>query len=297
MDRNWIGGSDIAAVMGLSRWKTPLQLWAEKTGKIEPDDLSGKEAVEWGTRLEEVVAKKFQEMTGVKVRRSPKRYTHPNHQHFKCQVDRLVEGTDDLLEVKTCSAWLTKEWEGEEIPRDYILQVMWQLGITKRKVGYIAVLIGGQAFKYKKVTFDPAMFKKMIESAVEFWKLVQSNQEPMAVGDDNKFIVDLHPESDEQIQETEELNDGIGLRQQLKGTLKETQAQLDEIESGIKQVIGDNLGIRSSEYEVTFKTQKGNRVNTQLLKDASVYDKYTAPTSTRVLRVKLRKDEKNGKTK
>ena len=138
MDRKtFIGGSDIAAVMGMSKWKSPLQLWAEKTGRIEPDDLSGIEAVELGTELEDFVAKKFERKSSLKVRRAPKRYICKQFDFMSCQVDRLIEGTDFLLEVKTCSAWLAKDWEGEEIPKDYILQVLWQLGITGRSKGFI----------------------------------------------------------------------------------------------------------------------------------------------------------------
>ena len=57
--RNYIGGSDIAAILGMSRWKTPLKLWLEKTGEVEPDDLSENEAVQLGIELEDFVAQKF----------------------------------------------------------------------------------------------------------------------------------------------------------------------------------------------------------------------------------------------
>ena len=105
---NYVGGSDIAVIMGLSRWKTPLQLWAEQTGEVEPEDISGKEAVEMGIELEETVARVFTKRTDLKVRRSPKNYTHKEHPMLGCQVDRLVEGTNELLECKTCSAWKAK---------------------------------------------------------------------------------------------------------------------------------------------------------------------------------------------
>ena len=62
--RKYIGGSDIAVVMGMSRWKTPLKLWLEKTGQAEPDDLSQVEAVQLGTELEEFVAQKFAKESG-----------------------------------------------------------------------------------------------------------------------------------------------------------------------------------------------------------------------------------------
>ena len=114
MDRkSFIGGSDIAAVMGMSRWVTPLQLWSEKTGKVEAPDLSDNQAVEMGIELEESVARLWTKRTGRKVRRAPKNYTHKKFDYMRCQVDRLVEGTDELLECKTASAWKLKEWEGE----------------------------------------------------------------------------------------------------------------------------------------------------------------------------------------
>jgi len=147
----FIGGSDIAAVMGVSRWKTPLQLWAEKTGAVQPEDLSDKEYVELGSELEDFIAKHFEKKAGIKVRRAPRRYTHKDHPFMACQVDRLVTGTDELVECKNASAWKAKEWEGEEIPVEYILQVSWQLMVTGRKKGYLAVLIGGNTFKWKEV--------------------------------------------------------------------------------------------------------------------------------------------------
>jgi len=293
--KSFIGGSDIASVMGLSRWKSPLQLWAEKTGKVEPDDLSNVEAVEMGLELEETVARLFTKRTGMKVRRAPKNYQHDAHPYFRCQVDRLITKTgindNDLLECKTASAWKEKEWQDEEIPQEYILQVMWQLGITHRMVGHIAVLIGGQKFRYKKINFDPDLFEKMLEEATYFWKMVQDDTPPMAVGMDNYFIADIHPDSDEKIQEVEELNDRIGLLQQLKNTIKETIDQKNEVEAGIKQVIGDNLGIKTSEYQVTWKSQVTNRVDVALLKAAKVYEQYILPSKSRVLRVKKAKAE------
>lgn len=298
MDRKtFIGGSDIASVMGKSRWKSALQLWCEKTGKIEAEDISQKEAVEMGIELEDTVARLFTKRTGMKVRKSPKYYeggdfANPDWGAFmKCQVDRLVEGTDQLLECKTCSAWKANEWEGEEIPEEYILQVQWQLGLTGRSVGWIAVLIGGQKFIHKKIDFDNDMYNNMVRSAIEFWKMVKEDREPKAVGLDNKSIVELHPDSDDQIQQFNEMNDSIGLLQQLKGNIGEMTKQKEEIEAGIKQVIGDNLGINTEEYIVTWKGQSSVRLDMKSFKEEhpDLYNQYAVPTSTRVMRVKKNK--------
>ena len=54
-----IGGSDAGVIAGLNRWKSPYQLWLEKTGQVEPEDLSDNEYVYWGTVLEQVVADSY----------------------------------------------------------------------------------------------------------------------------------------------------------------------------------------------------------------------------------------------
>jgi len=290
MDRTgFIGGSDISAVMGMNRWKTPLQLWSEKTGKIEPKDLSENEAVEMGTELEETVARIFTKRTGMKVRRASKDYKHPVDSFISCQVDRLVEGTDELLECKTASAYKLKEWEGDEIPAEYILQVQWQLGITGRSIGHIAVLIGGQKFMYKKIEFDLVMFNNMLKQAHTFWHLVQTKQAPIAMGNDSSFMIELFPkEENEEMQEIQEMNASIALLQQLKATIKDTIEQKDEIEAKLKQVISDNLGIMTDEYRVTWKEQTTRRIDTKSLKESEpdIYDSFLKESSSRVLRVR-----------
>lgn len=75
----YIGGSDIPAIMGQSRWKTQYRLWAEKTGKIEMPDLSTNESVEMGNRLEQFVADIFSEKTGKAVRKYSKIYRHKDY--------------------------------------------------------------------------------------------------------------------------------------------------------------------------------------------------------------------------
>lgn len=260
MDRKtFIGGSDIAAVMGVSRWKTPLQLYAEKTGQVEPEDLSNNEAVEMGNELEEVVARMFTKRTGMKVRKAPKIYYIPDLDYIKCQVDRLVEGTDELLECKTAGAWKAKEWEGEEIPIEYTLQVNWQLGITGRKIGHIAVLIGGQKFLYKKIEFDADLFSTQKDAAIAFWEMVQKRIPPAVMADDNSFIVNLFPEAGPDMMEaSQDVTDAIAMLQQTKAQIIDLEKTKDEIEAKIKAVIGDNAGIKTPEYTAKWMNVKGS---------------------------------------
>ena len=292
MDRqDFIGGSDVAAVLGQSRWKTPLQLWAEKTGEVEPKDLSGIEAVELGTDLEDFCAKRFERKTGFPVRRTGSTYVHKVHQFMRCQVDRLLTGTDYLLEVKTCSAWKEKEWSGDEVPAEYILQVQWQLMITGKTLGYICVLIGGQKFLYKEIHPDQELHDMMKERAIAFWKMVEDRTPPSAMLGDDDVLLSLHPRSNNEIQMIQEKNDQIRHLQELKMHIKELEEQKDGIEVQLKDIIGDNLGIKTSEYCVKWTPMEQSRVDVEKLKADGIYDLYKKTSGSRRLTVTKNKGD------
>lgn len=304
LNRNeFLGGSDIAAVMGMNRWKTPLKLWAEKTGKLPLPDLSDIEAVELGTDLEEFVAKKFTQKTGKAVRRSPKYYQHPDYPYMVAHVDRLVTGTDELLECKTASFFKKDEWENDDIPQEYILQVMWYLGITGRKIGHIAVLIGGQSFKYKQIEFDSELFETMVEAAKEFWQHVKDDTPPAVMPDDDETLkdlysehtevmIELYPENEETTQAVQTFEDKVAYLQEVKGHIKNLQDEQKEIETAIKDIIKDNLGIKTPKYVVTWKSQSKTNFDTKLFKEShsDLFEEFSTTTSYRVMRIKANKE-------
>ena len=296
----YIGGSDISAIMGMNRWKTPLSLWAEKTLKLPTPDLSNVEAVEMGTRLEQFVADTFCDKTGKKVRRAPKVYQHPDYPYMVAHIDRLVTGTDELLECKTCSLFKKDEWENDEIPQEYILQVIWYLGITGRKVGHIAVLIGGQSFKYKQIDFDAELFESMVETAKEFWACVQNDIPPKVMANDdvtlkelysthNEVIIDL-VESDN-ISAVDTFEEKIAYLQEIKAHAIEIDKERKAIEATIKDIIKDNLGIKTPKYEIIWKEQKGQIYydKEQMMLDG-VFDKYATQNTFRRLVINKNKE-------
>ena len=100
----FIGGSDIGAILGLNPWKSAYTLWAEKTGRIEVEDISDKEAVWWGTNMEELVAKRFCMKTGKKVKKTTYEFSCKEYPFLVAHVDRLGVGEKFVLECKTTSA-------------------------------------------------------------------------------------------------------------------------------------------------------------------------------------------------
>lgn len=304
--RKFIGGSDAAAVMGLSRYKTPLQLWAEKTGKIIPEDRSDALPIRLGHRLEQVVAELFMEETGKKVRRVPERRIHKAFPFICAQIDRVVEKEDADLECKTASGWKADEWEGAEIPQEYFMQCFHDLAVTGKDVHYIACLIGGnQDFAWKPVERDEAVIKELLEREDEFWrKYVIPGVPPPVSADDADTLYALHPKGD--LAEAVELNDNLEKTinrykeigadgSGLLGALKEEKELLG---NQLREALGDNaLGILGK-WNVSWKNQStGTRLDTKLIQAEApeLYAKYGKTGETRVLRVAEFKPKKGGK--
>lgn len=294
MDRkNFIGSSDIAAVLGLSPYKTPLQLWAEKTGKIEPADLSDNEAVEWGKRLEKVVAAKFSDKHNVKIMAYKKRFVHKEYPFLTCELDSIITGTDEMIEVKTCNAYAWKKWENpDEMPDHYVLQIQFALGISGRKKAWCACLCGGQRYVEKEVEFDPELFETMVQRAVEFKEnYIDKDVAPMAMAGDSDTLKELYPDATDEFVEDNSMNDLVEDMQAIKRVIKDAENQKANIEAKIKQRIGDNKGLLTAGYKVSWTPSTYTGIDRNKMKEDGVYDKYKTSTPTRVMRITKRKGD------
>lgn len=176
-----IGGSDAAVIMGLNSYKSPYQLWMEKTGQVDPPDLSGNQYVYWGTKNEANIADWFQEETGKKVKRLG---TLQNREYpfMLANVDRTVIGENAGLEIKTAGVSQYRKWKDDEIPDAYYCQCLHYMAVTGADYWYIAVLLGGNEAKWKRIERNEEDIKTLIEAEKEFWNLVQTQTAPPVDG-------------------------------------------------------------------------------------------------------------------
>jgi putative phage-type endonuclease len=86
-----IGGSDAGVILGLNKYRTAFELWLEKTGQVDPQEIDN-EAIYWGNEMENVIAKEFEKRTDKKVRRSNFMFTHPDYPFIKANIDRFIVG-------------------------------------------------------------------------------------------------------------------------------------------------------------------------------------------------------------
>lgn len=290
--RNYIGGTDAAPILGLSRFKTPLQVWAEKTGQVGEDDLSNKLYIRLGNKLESTVADLFMEETGKKVQRVNETLFHPDYDFIGGNIDRRIVGEDAILECKSTSPWRKDEWENEDIPQEYIIQCMHYLAVTGKKKAYIAVLIGNQAFKYKEIERDENLIKEIIEREVEFWnEFIKKNIMPSNITyQDTKLLLKLFPDAKPETQiklsnyELMELHSA-------RLNKKYITNQVETMENKVKAKLGDNELGESDNFTITWKNQKRTDLDTEKLKAElpGVYDKFKKESETRYFRIKEKK--------
>lgn len=170
-----IGGSEAAAILGLSKWKTPYQVWQDKRGLSGERDTSS--ALEWGKILEPVIRQKYSDETG----RTVKLPGHLQDDKYPFMLGTLDGITEDgrVLEIKTSRS--LQEW-GEpgtdEIPFVYLVQVQHYMHITKMSIADVAVLLAGSDFRIYEVPADPELQEMLVQREAEFWKLVQDGIPP-----------------------------------------------------------------------------------------------------------------------
>lgn len=180
-----IGGSDAAAILGLNPHKSPYALWAEKTGKVVPEDISGKEAVRLGTDLEDYVARRFMEATGKKVRRENYTVFRDDMPYAHANYDRLVIGERAGLEIKTTNALNLTKFKNGEFPATYYCQCVHYLMVSGLDRWYLAVLVLGIGFYVFTIERDENEIAALKMAEENFWDMVQKDLPPEIDGMDS----------------------------------------------------------------------------------------------------------------
>lgn len=287
-----IGGSDAGVILGLNKYRTAFELWLEKTGQVDPVEIDN-ESIYWGNEMENVVAKEFEKRTGKKVRRTNFMFSHPNYSYIKANIDRQVVGESSLLECKTASAYLAKDWEGEEIPATYLVQVQHYLGVTGKQKGYIAVLIGGNRFIWKEIERDEELIHMIFEAEKNFWERHVIGGEPPALDGSSaaeKYIKEKydHAEKDKEIVLPGEYKDLLNQYEKVKADEKLIKAAKTEIENKIKFELKDAEKGITDRFVVYWKNQSRTSVDSKSLKEKfpDIYKQVLQTSSFRKFEVK-----------
>lgn len=279
--RTYIGGTDAAAISGLSPWRGPAAVWREKVLGQSGDATGNKRILEMGRRLEPVARDLFREEVAEKKGwRVIERHAilfHPQWEIAGANVDGIIQagpGNQGIWEGKTTAAWNEKAWEQGGIPTQYVAQVQWYLFVTGYQFAWLTCIFGGQDVRHYEIRRDDAQIARMEDACKRFWLsyTVPGIVPPpsLADGADYKDVLPDRGAPDE-IKLPGACDAAIFELADLKSQARDIDGRITFLENHLKYELRDHeKGVTPQGKAVSFKEQKG-RVTIDARKLAAEY--------------------------
>lgn len=288
-----LGGSDAAVACGLSKWKTPVELWQEKSGIIDPPDLDNDELVRWGKLLEDVICEEWARRTGRKVRRQNKTRTDAEFPFMVANIDRDIVGVREGFEAKNASAWTAHLWgeDGtDEVPLYYLTQGIHYMRVYDYEAWNFGVLLGGNELRSYRIERDAKAEQALIEIESAFWEHVQNGDAPDPVNVED--LVRIYPQTHGRKVATEKIAELVAEAQRCKDEIKRQNERVESIKLEVGQFLGeaeDLIAPNDATLKIaTFRNITANRLDGRRLKadDPDLYDSYVTANTYRRFDVK-----------
>lgn len=295
----FIGGSDTAAILGISKWKSAFQLYQEKIGAfVDVSNPLRDKVLNRGKRWEPVVVEMLVdelESRGheVKIIGRNARYQDPQYPFLAAEIDLelLIDGEEVNGEIKTVHPFAAKDWgeEGtDEIPVYYTAQVMHGLMIKPRRRAIVAALIGADDLRLHEVVRDDDLIAGIRAKEIEFWQRVQDRNAP-----DPTEAADVKWLYGKDMGTVIEAGDSLALACQAlkdkKTVFKILEKEIEDLSTSIKIRIGDAATVLYRNKPLaTWKTQSSARVDVTALETVhpEIASAFRKTTEFRVLRLK-----------
>ena len=270
LDRaTYLGGSDVAAILGVSPWTTPFMLFQKKTGAYVEELTPAKlRILERGARWEPIVLEMLvDELTDrgheVEVIATGQRYLDPEYSFLAAEIDAelIVDGEPVNGEMKTAGYFAAGAWgeyDSNEVPIYYLAQVMHGLMIQPRRRAVVAAVTGfDERPMVRWVERDEETIAAIRAREIEFWQRIQSGDAPdPATPDDVKW---LYPKDSGATLEADiELLEACGDLKALKANAKELDAQIELLATKVKARMGEAAALLGPNGKpiATWKTNK-----------------------------------------
>lgn len=298
MDRkSGIGGSECAAVMGLSRWKTPYQVFIDKTS--EEENKIDNDVMRWGRALEPLIIQEYQERTGNEVdlmldeKSEQKKFTSSKYPWLMAHIDGLVKSKRLIIEAKT-TRFFGDDWGDEgtdRIPIEYLIQCAHYcivLGGIEDITGVdIAALGSTSDFRLYHYNRNEKLEKRIISETEKFWNehiLTGIPPQPTISDDLTRIYKDCV--DDVVIASLDDISACSELLK-IKSEIKRLEQTEESIKQSLKLTMKDKNTMidKSGKILATWKTSETKRIDQQKLKlsNMDLSDYYDIATTRRFL--------------
>lgn len=285
-----IGGSDAGAICGLNPYSSAIQVFNDKT----TEDLNefDNEAMRQGRDLEQYVAERFMEETGLKVRRANAIFCHDEYPFIMANVDRMVIGENAGLECKTVNAYNADKWKDGQVPQHYLIQCHHYMLVTGAESWYIAVVILGIRFVYQKIERDEDIINYLIKIESDFWNgnvMKGIMPEPDGSKACDEILSKYYPKAScmETLQ-LPEYKEKLQRRKEIVEVIERMEQEKNQIEQEIKAEMGEFEQAVCEDYRISWTNVSSLRIDTKRLKEEApeVYKKYLNENQSRRFQIK-----------
>lgn len=283
-----IGGSDVAPILGISKWTSSIDIWLSKTNQ-KHDNCVQNEAMMWGHILEPIIRDHFREVTGRKVVEIHAILQNEEHPFMIADIDGLT--TDDngepaVLECKCVSEYKRSEWDNDSIPIYYKTQVEHYLAVTGLSTAYVAALIGGNSFIIREVHADKEMQEMLVAIEADFWRKVVNLELPQPDASDAcKTLLDSIYKGgvSEQVILPDKAVEFLDMYNEACSLEEEAKEKKQLASNNLKEILGNYNTAKCQGYTISWKPVTTERLDTKALKEAEpeIYAKYVKSSTSR----------------
>lgn len=289
--KNGIGGSDAGAICGLNPYSSPMKIYQDKISDAGSEE-EAPEAIRQGQDLEDYVAWRFMEATGLKVRRSHYMYRSSRHPFMIADVDRLVVGEDAGLECKTANAYQADKWKDGKIPLHYVMQCYHYMAVTGKRAWYIAAVILGIAFVSYRLEWNEDLAAFLIGAEQDFWE--NHVKKGVMPGPDGSKACDavleqyFHTARRASAIPLVGFDEKLGRREEILTQIEELKREQNQIEQEIKLYMKDHEIAVNDSYRVSWSNVETTRLDTKRIRQErpEIYREYGTVSSSRRFQVK-----------
>jgi predicted phage-related endonuclease len=178
--QHFIGGSDARTIMGVDE-AALLQLWREKRGAAEPEDLSRNLVVQLGAVTENLNRRWYEASTGKAITDVQRFIRHPVLRWMAATLDGRVEGTEAVFEAKFMLPWSFSEVAAAN---KYMPQLQHNMWVVAARSAVLSVITGGGKWVEITTHADPLYQHLIVTAERKFWRCVESGEPPTLFGVD-----------------------------------------------------------------------------------------------------------------
>lgn len=301
--RRYIGGTDIAAITGISPWSTPLSVYLDKIGESEPQTETL--AMRRGRYVERFIAREF-------IRTHPDfvvdLHPEPIVVDFGFPAGASLDGLVrvrrqkqivGVFEAKSTAAWNARGFDAMtgDMPDQYFVQCQWYMRVADLDRAYLCVDAGeADRLRVLIVERDDEIGDRLVAAGAAFWQdhvVPRVPPKPNGSSRDGEIVGRLHPTADASlaIMLDGEAEDLLSVYLAAQADAKSAKERADEAKQCLQLLMGDADKATVGEYIVTWRNQSTTRLDSTALKAAEpdVWQRYAKTTDSRVFKTRERK--------